>query len=64
MTMNTKKPAPPCRAATGSGIAKLASHCSPEDSRPLPEVQIHHLSARFGLDATRARLTAELAWRR
>ena len=46
---------------TGLGIGKLASF-NPENIRPLPEVQSDFLAARFGLDATRARVVAELAF--
>ena len=61
MIRKTTKPA--CGDRTGSGIAKLASFI-PENSKPLPDVQTDYLSARFGLDAARARVVAELAWGR
>ncbi len=36
----------------------------PDNTQTVPSVQVSYLAARFGLDATRAKLTAELCWRR
>lgn len=63
MIEKTKKPAPPCKAATGSDWDSLAAS-DRDNSKALPEVQSAFLVARFGLDGTRARLTAELVWGR
>ena len=63
MTMKTSKAAAHHKR-TALGMQKLASTCSPEDSRPLPEIQTDFLAARFGLDGARARVVAELAWGR
>jgi hypothetical protein len=58
------KRAKPARGnGTGSGWNSLAAS-DRNNSKPLPEVQSDFLAARFGLDATRAKLTAELCWRR
>lgn len=46
---------------TALGITKPASF-GPDCTKPLPEVQACFLAARFGLDGTRARVVAELAW--
>jgi len=48
-------------SANWTGLAKLASF-SADNNRPLPEVQACFLTARFRLDATRARVVAELVW--
>lgn len=62
MTQTQLRPAP-LATGTGLGIEKLASF-SPDNTENLPEVQAAFVAARFGLDATRAKLTAELAWER
>jgi len=61
--MAPKRSKPARWNGTGLGIEKLASF-NPENIRPFPEVQSDFLAARFGLDGARARLMAELAWRR
>lgn len=61
--MAPKRSKPARGNGTGLGIEKLASF-DPEDIRPLPEVQTDYLTARFRLDATRARVVAELVWGR
>lgn len=64
MAQTKKRPAPPCQAATGLPLTKmqLASY-DQQNSFSLPAAQAAFL-ARLGLDAPRARLTAELAWGR
>ncbi len=48
---------------TALGITKPTSF-GPDCTKPLPEFQAAFVAARYGLDATRAKLTAELCWRR
>ncbi len=52
----------PLATGTGLGVAKVSSVCTPDYSAPLSSFQADFLSARFGLDGVRARLTAELCW--
>jgi len=54
------KPAP-LATGTGSRTAKLSGF-GPDYTKPLPEFQATFVAARFGLDGTRARVVAELAW--
>ena len=62
MARKTTKPAQPRQAATGSGWDSLAA--SARITTPdLTEAQAFYIAARYGLDGTRARLVAELAWR-
>ncbi len=49
---------------TGLGIAKAVAAFVPDNTQTIPSVQAYYLAARFGLDATRARVVAELAWGR
>lgn len=53
----------PCQATTSPEIVLSPTDRSSENSFHLPAAQAAFL-ARLGLDATRARLTAELAWGR
>jgi len=53
------------RAARANGTAlgtTKPSSFGPDYTKPLPEFQEAFLAARFGLDGTRARVVAELAW--
>ena len=63
MTVKKLRPAPLAKVA-GPGVQPMPIVRSSEDSAPLPSFQACFLAARFGLGATRARLTAELAWGR
>lgn len=62
MGLQKKRPATVLQDGTGHEIDKLTGYRGPENSKPALEVQTEYLCARYGLDATRARLTAELAW--
>ena len=64
MPMKTKRPAPPCRAATGQVAWESSTALDANNSKPLADFQGAFLAARFGLDGTRARVVAELAWGR
>ncbi len=61
--MAPKRPKPARGNGTGSGWNSLAAS-DRNNSKPLPEVQSDFLAARFGLDAARARVVAELCWGR
>ncbi len=63
MARKTPRPAPLLKATTGSGWNSLAAS-DWNNSKPLDEFQASFVAARFGLDTTRAKLTAELCWRR
>ena len=64
MARKRVRPAP-LDKVTGLGIAKCSpAVCSPENSAPLDDFQAAFVAARFGLDATRARVVAELVWGR
>ncbi len=60
----------PADAGRGQGseivVCFPARDCSRDNPTATPSQSLaaHHLARRFGLDATRARLTAELAWGR
>jgi len=62
MTLKRSKPAS-LATGTGSGWNSLAAS-DRNNSKPLTEFQASFVAARYGLDATRAKLTAELCWRR
>ena len=64
MAQKRLRPAPPCQAATGPEMLRMPTLSVSEHSAPLPAFQADFIAARFGLDAVRARLTAELAWGR
>ena len=58
-----QKRAKPARKGTGSGIGKAVAAISDRISTlDLAEAQASYIAARFGLDGTRARVVAELAW--
>jgi len=60
MTVKRSKPAP---LATGTGVEWISSPASVRDnSKNLPQFQEAFLAARYGLDGTRSRVVAELAW--
>ena len=62
----TQKRSKPARVnGTGSGnVISLAARDTRTNTETLSEVQASFLAARFGLDGTRARVVAELAWGR
>lgn len=60
MAQKRLKPAP---AGTGLGWNSLAAS-NRDNNENLPTLQEKWLVARFGLEATRARLVAEIAWGR
>jgi hypothetical protein len=64
MRQKSMKPAPPCQAATGPVVWISSPASNRDNTEALPEVQASYLAARFGLDGTRARVVAELAWGR
>jgi len=61
MAQKRSKPAP-LATGTGSGIAKAVAAFFPDNSKHFDEFQAAFVARRFGLDATRARLTASLAF--
>jgi len=61
--MAPKRSKPARGNGTGLGIGKLASF-NPDNTENLSELQAAFLAARFGIDATRAKLMAELVWGR
>ncbi len=62
MLQKKSKPAP---LVTGTGLEWISSPASVRDnSETLPHHQAEYLTARFRLDATRARVVAELAFGR
>lgn len=63
MSMKQKRPAPLAKVA-GPIVWESSAALDPNNSKPLPEFQGAFIAARYGLDGTRARVVAELAWGR
>lgn len=58
--MGREKSRPAPRERAGLGDVQSSAACDVPNSAPLPAFQAVFLAARFGLDATRAKLMAEL----
>lgn len=63
MAFNASRGQPLATVAPRNVLSSAASDVR-NNSVPLREIQAAYIGARFGLDAARARLTAELAWGR
>ncbi len=62
MVQKRSRPAP---LATGTGLEWISSPASVRDnSKPITEFQAAFVATRYGLDGSRARVVAELAWGR